>query len=140
MPEVYNVYTDEETGFVCIVMEYVRGKSLDKAWASLSRGEKKSIIEQLRGYFNDFRQIKGPFIGGIDGSECDDQLFPDDVGGLGPYNDEGAFNRALGVVWWAKYSGDPFIRLICQMQRTVIKHLAARNILVESSKVVAVLD
>ena len=69
--EVSNVYRDEETGFVCIVMGFVQGKRLDEVWTTLHEDEKESIIQQLRGYFDELRKIKGTFIGSIDGSDCD---------------------------------------------------------------------
>lgn len=72
VPEVYNIYRDETSGFVRIVMEYVHGAQLEKAWAGLTGGEKESVIQQLRGYFAELRQIKGSFIGAVAGSACDD--------------------------------------------------------------------
>ena len=149
VPEVLNVYRYEETGFVCIVMRFVQGKRLNEVWTTLHEDEKKSIARQLRGYFDELRKIKGIFIGGIDGSDCDDQLFPDDVDGWGPYKDESEFNMALVNVWSANYPDDPFIQLLCQMHSAIMKDheivfthndFAPRNILVEGSKVVAVLD
>lgn len=149
VPEVYNVYKDESTGFVCIVMEFVPGTRLDEAWPSLSEGDKKSVIQQLRGYFDQLRQIKGSFIGGIDGSGCDEQLFPDDSSFWGPYKDEGEFNQALVGAWSANYADDPFIRLLSQMQASIMKDhdivmthndFAPRNILFDGLKVVAIVD
>lgn len=95
LPELYSAYKDEETGWVCIVMEHVQGKQLDEAWPLLSEDEKESIIQQLRRYFNELRQIQGTFIGGVDGSECEDQLFPEDGSRWGPYQNEAEFKQGL---------------------------------------------
>lgn len=42
--EVYNSYNNKDTGFIYIVIEFIQGKGLDKAWTSLSRSQKKSIV------------------------------------------------------------------------------------------------
>jgi hypothetical protein len=115
----------------------------------LSEDEKELEVQQLRGYFNQLRQIKGTFIGSIDGTEFEDQLFPDEVRGWGPYKDEPGFNQGLIKAWMRRYSGDPFICMLCRMlegigkgHEIVLTHndFAARNILVQESKVVAILD
>ena len=100
-------------------------------------------------FFNELRQSKGSFTGGIDNSLCDDQLFPDDGDGWGPCKDEDEFTQALVNAWSTNYPDDPFIRLVCQIQLSVMedhgKHMthndfAPGNILVEGSRVVAILD
>jgi hypothetical protein len=48
-------------------MEYIDGTQLGKAWARLADSETESIIQQVRGYFKELRQIKGSFIGAVDG-------------------------------------------------------------------------
>lgn len=148
VPEVYNAYRDDETGHVCIVMEFVQGKQLDQAWPELSGEEKESIIQQLAGYFKELRQIKGTFIGGIDGSPLDEQLFPDIAGVYGPYKTEDDFNKGLIDAWTAEYPQDAFIRMLCKMQLSIRDHefvlthndVAVRNILVQGSKVTAIVD
>ncbi|KAL6868841.1 hypothetical protein ACO1O0_000163 [Amphichorda felina] len=68
VPEVYNAYTDQETGKGCIVMEFVPGDNLDKVWDNYTDTEKESVISQLGGYMDELRSIKGTFIGCVDGS------------------------------------------------------------------------
>jgi tRNA A-37 threonylcarbamoyl transferase component Bud32 len=148
IPEVYNVYRDKESGFVRIVMEFVEGKQLDHAWVHFTDDEKESVIQQLRGYFQELRQIKGKFIGSVDGSACDDQYFSDDLGGYGPYKDEPGFNQGL-VKAWTKNRNDPYTLLLAKIlvnvmegHEIVMTHndFAPHNILVRGSKVVAILD
>ncbi|KAK4044732.1 kinase-like domain-containing protein [Parachaetomium inaequale] len=148
VPEVYSVYEDEESGAVRIVMEYIQGTNLGHAWETLTEEEKESVVQQLRGYFDELRQIKGSFIGSVDGSACDDQFFSDDLWAYGPYKNEAEFNKGL-VKAWTKDRDDPHTRLLVktllhvgQGHEIVMTHgdFAARNILVQGSKVVAILD
>lgn len=55
-------------------MKFFQGKRLDEVWTTLHEDEKKPILQRLRGNFDELRKIKGTFIGGTDGSDCDDQL------------------------------------------------------------------
>ena len=43
------------------------------------RDEKESVVQQLCGFSNELRQIKGMFIASIDGSQREGQLSPDGV-------------------------------------------------------------
>jgi hypothetical protein len=85
----------------------------------LSEDEKESVVKQLRGYFNDLRQIKDTFIGSVDETECDDQVFPDEVGGWGPYKDESEFNQGLIEVCMTRHSENAFICMLCRMLESV---------------------
>jgi hypothetical protein len=71
VPKIYNAYVDDETGHGTIIMD---------VWDKLNPEERSSIVEQLRGYMEQLRSIQGSFIGSIDGSYCEDQLFTDDLG------------------------------------------------------------
>ncbi|GAP91708.1 putative phosphotransferase enzyme family protein [Rosellinia necatrix] len=148
VPEVYNVYTDKETGHTRIMMEFIDGVELEEAWDNYSQEEKVSVIEQLRGYMEQLRKIKGTFIGPVDGSWCDDPFFDARRGTYGPYKDEQEFNmgiiRALhrdkpsisvdlvGDIWLNEMKG----------HEIVFTHndFAPRNILVQGAKVVAIID
>ncbi|KAK4235058.1 kinase-like domain-containing protein [Achaetomium macrosporum] len=149
VPEVYSVYKDEQSGAVHIVMEYIEGKPLDEVWSTLTADEKQSVMRQLRGYFQELRQIKGTFIGSVDGSGCDDQFFENAPGACGPYGTEAEFNQALARAWLEGHEDDPFRQLlvkilfeVMQGHEIVMTHndFAARNILVRGATVVAVLD
>ncbi|KAK3302744.1 phosphotransferase enzyme family protein [Chaetomium strumarium] len=158
VPEVYNVYKESQPGggtgsVTVIVMEYVDGQRLDEAWPALTPDEKASVLQQLRGYFRELRQIKGDFIGSVDGSACDDQFLENaPESSRGPFKTEAEFNQALANVWLSGEGGheeDPFRRLLVKIlfevgrgHEIVLTHndFAARNILVRGSTVVAILD
>ncbi|GAW24519.1 hypothetical protein ANO14919_141060 [Xylariales sp. No.14919] len=148
VPEVYNAYKDDESGHTRIIMEFIDGVELEEAWDAYSVTEKESVITQLRGYMEELRQIKGTFIGAVDGSWCDDHFFDGDCGGYGPFKDEDDFNA--GIVKALKQGKSPVpthISMTCEMFLEVMKgheivfthnDFAPRNILVQGSKVVAV--
>ncbi|OTA94094.1 hypothetical protein M434DRAFT_394996 [Hypoxylon sp. CO27-5] len=148
VPEVYNAYKDEESGHTRIIMEFVEGVELEEAWDKYSDAEKELVIDQLRSYMAELRQIKGSFIGAIDGSWCDDHYFDDEVGGYGPFKTEADFNS--GIVRAMK-KDRPYVHvdITCNLWQEIMKgheivlthnDFAPRNILVQGSKVVAILD
>lgn len=148
IPEVHNAYHDETTGDVVIVMDYVEGENLDKAWLRYTEDEKSSVISQLRDYMVQLRQSKGNFIGSIDGTACNDQFFFHDPQGYGPFQTEEEFNK--GVVQAMKHDQpSTFVSVRCDVwlnnlkgHSTILSHndLDPRNILVQGSKIVAIID
>lgn len=52
VPEVYNAYTDDESGHVRIVMEYVEGDCFDDVWDHFDQAQKATVIAQLRDIFS----------------------------------------------------------------------------------------
>lgn len=44
IPEVYDAYTHDETGHVCIVMERVEGQTLQEAWPSYDDADKETVV------------------------------------------------------------------------------------------------
>ncbi|KAF2017930.1 phosphotransferase enzyme family protein-like protein [Aaosphaeria arxii CBS 175.79] len=145
--EVFNAYTDPESGHVHIVMEFVEGDVLSNVWDKLNSDQQNEITEQLRDYVSQLRQIKGSFIGSTDGTACEDQLFTDILGGYGPYENEKAFNQGI-VTAFRNTSQGGWIDLVCDMVLSLKDHeiilthgdLSPRNIIVQGSKVKAVLD
>jgi len=148
VPEVFNAYTDSATGLGYIVMEYVKGDVLCDVWDSYTAEQKADGIGQLRGFCEQFRAIKGTFIGSVDRTACEDQLFTDELGAYGPYENETELNA--GLIKARKNSREtPWTEKICEMSNAVLKghrivlahgDFAPRNILVNGSKVVAILD
>ncbi|KJR83219.1 uncharacterized protein SPSK_04516 [Sporothrix schenckii 1099-18] len=133
VPEVHNVYRDAKSSHARIVMEYIDGDRLDSP----------------RGYLTELRQIKGAFIGTVDGSGCSDSIFSMNEVDEGPYANKAAFNDALAKAWSAEDEGNPVTRLLCRIQHAfmhdhgiVLTHndLCPRNILVRGATVVAILD
>ncbi|KAJ8127717.1 hypothetical protein O1611_g5919 [Lasiodiplodia mahajangana] len=150
VPEVYNAYKDEESGHTRIIMEFIEGVELEKAWDTYLATEKESVIAQLRGYMEELRQLRGTFIGSVDGSWCDDHYFDDQRGGYGPFIDEDDFNAAIvKALKKGKTQARVDVEMVCEIfletmkgHDIVLTHndFAPRNILVQGSKVVALLD
>lgn len=148
VPEVRNAYVDDSNGHAVIVMDFVEGENLDTAWDKLGGDARESIIDQLRGYMEQLRQIKGNFIGSIDGTWCNDQYFCDDLGSFGPFQNEDDFtqgmvramkkNRPYSYVDW---TCDVWVEVMTGHE-IVLTHgdFDPRNILVHDGKVVAILD
>ena len=148
VPEVYNAYVEEKTGNSVIVMEFVEGQNLDKAWANYTKAEQAHVVAQLRGYVDELRRFRGDFIGSINGTACHDQFFCDDPEGYGPYKTEADFNqgivkamRTLGPSGFLDWRCTVFLGAM-KGHDIVLTHgdLDPRNILVQGDKVVAILD
>jgi len=147
VPKIWNAYTDPITGHARIVMEFVEGDCLVDVWDKYDADEKQQILQQLRDIFSQLRKLKGSFIGAVDGTACEDQLFEEDVGAYGPYQDEHAFNEGIVTALKSTLTSG-WVDTVCDMVRTLKDHeivmthgdLSPRNILVQGSKVVAILD
>lgn len=94
---MYNAYTDEESGHVRIVMEFVEGDRLDAVWDHFDAAQKDTVIARLGDMFAQLRTFKGEFIGSVDGTACEDQLFSDEPEGYGPYADESDVNEGINL-------------------------------------------
>lgn len=148
VPEVYNVYKDEASGHVHIIMEFIEGDVLDKVWDQFDRNQKDEVIQQLHGIFVELRNIKGTFIGSVDGTSCEDQVFSDELGAYGPYEDETAFNNGLVTAMERSQQGAWVVTLSDIVLNTLKNHeivmshgdISPRNIIVRGTKVVAILD
>lgn len=150
VPRVFDAGVRKDgTGHVCILMEYVEGETLDKAWESLNASQKAGIIAQLLGYLGQLRAIGGPYIGCVDGTHCQDQFFSDckDPASYGPFHSESAFCDGL-VRSLRERTQNTWVDMICRFIKALPQHnivlthndLAPRNILVRDAKVVAILD
>lgn len=147
VPKIYNAYVDEQNGHGTIIMDYVEGEELRHVWDALAPEERSSIVDQLRGYMDQLRSIRGSFIGSIDNTYCEDQLFTDDLGAYGPYKDEQSFRE--GIIKALRSSQEsPFTEIVAEFIRALPQHrivlthsdFTPRNILVRQGKVVAILD
>lgn len=147
VPEVYNAYTDPATGRARIVMEFIEGERLAEAWEHFDAEQKQHVLDQLRGFMLQLRNIKGTFIGSVDGTYCEDQLFTEDLGAYGPYESEADFNQGI-ITALKDIMASGWVDTVCNMVAALKGHeivmthgdLAPRNILVQGTKVVAVLD
>ncbi|KAH7019915.1 kinase-like domain-containing protein [Ilyonectria destructans] len=148
VPEVHSAYRDEASGHVVILMDFMEGENLDKAWPGFTEAERESVVSQLLGYMAQLRSFKGTFIGSIDGTACNDQYFCEEPEGYGPYQSEEEFNQGV-VAAMKKDRPYTFVDWKCDVWTNVLKgheivlthnDLDPRNILVQGSKVVAILD
>ncbi|OAR00252.1 hypothetical protein LLEC1_03469 [Akanthomyces lecanii] len=148
VPSIHNAYRDETTGHVVIIMDFVEGQNLDKAWATYTESERQSVIAQLKGYMAQLRSFKGSFIGCIDGTACQDQYFYSEEEDYGPYETERDFNQGIINLMTSK-GPHTFIEWRCDVWREIMKghdivlthnDFDPRNILVQGAKVVAILD
>lgn len=98
VPKLLSAYILDGTGY--IVMSYEEGGSLESYWVHSSNLEQEKLIQQLHGYVKQLREIKGDFIGSLDGSTCRDGIFEAGYGdyrqySYGPYSSEQDFNEGI---------------------------------------------
>jgi hypothetical protein len=98
VPKLLSAYILDGVGY--IIMSYEAGESLAQYWDRVSDAEHNRILEQLRDYVNQMREIPGDFIGGLDRSPCRDGIF--EAGyrdytkySYGPYPSEESFNEGI---------------------------------------------
>lgn len=149
VPTVHSAYRDSEnTGNVVIVMEFIEGENLDKAWAGYGEEEQAAVIAQLSDYMAQLRSFKGTFIGSIDGTACNDQFFYDTPEGYGPFKTEEEFNNGIARAM-SNERPENFVTLRCDVWKDamhshdiVLTHndLDPRNIIVQGSKIAAIID
>lgn len=97
-PKLLSAYILDGTGY--IIVSYEQGEPLEHYWDRVSEGEQNRILEQLRDYGNQMRDITGNFIGGLDESPCRDGIFEAGYGdytrySYGPYPSEETFNEGI---------------------------------------------
>ena len=96
VPRVYQMSAfplDPKT--VCIVMEYIPGRTLEEAWPQISFFKKLQLIWTLRGYIQQLRHLRREVPGPIDGSNCVGPYFPDSPSGAGKMS---SYSKL--VEWW----------------------------------------
>lgn len=149
VPEVFDTFTLPNSTCGCILMEYVEGERLDKAWGTYSSSQKRGIVTQLRQYMDELRSISGDFIGPVNRTPCVDQFFGEDTSSYGPFKTQADFHFALEKAVKSRGNGYlwpdmviRFIRALPQHHRIVLTHgdLAPQNSLVKGSRVVAIID
>ncbi|EKG16072.1 Aminoglycoside phosphotransferase [Macrophomina phaseolina MS6] len=65
VPEVYQSFIKDDLGF--ILMEKIEGRPLSEVWDRLDDEKCAYVIEQLRGFINQWRQLKGTWYGSLGG-------------------------------------------------------------------------
>ncbi|GAW20300.1 hypothetical protein ANO14919_098020 [Xylariales sp. No.14919] len=126
-----------------ITMDYVEGTTLEKAWKGLSDADRVEIMNQLRGYVDQLRAIKGSYIGGLGRTPAVDERRFFDEGG--PFESEAEWNDFL--LGGAKGACPEILQSMLRSQlRTdheiVFTHgdLHSCNIMVRDGRIVAILD
>ncbi|KAJ5622458.1 kinase-like domain-containing protein [Penicillium herquei] len=97
-PKLLSAYILDGVGY--IVMSYELGEPLQDYWDRASNDERNKVLENLRCYVNQMRNISGDFIGGLDKSPCRDGIFEAGYGdynqySYGPYPSEESFNEGI---------------------------------------------
>ncbi|KAK5998865.1 hypothetical protein PT974_01249 [Cladobotryum mycophilum] len=148
IPALHHGYLDDDTNQYVLVMDYVEGETLDAVWEDYNEDEQEEVIAQLRDYMAQLRQFKGTFIGSIDGTCCNDPYFSDGLGGYGPFPAENEFNEGV-VEAMRKDRPEAFVEYASDLwmssmrgHESILTHndFEPRNILVEGTEVVAILD
>ena len=97
VPKLLNAYMIEDVGF--ILMEKVPGTPLEKCWEYLPPNSKRSIVQQLRDFIQEWRKIEGPYFGPVDGGPCEDVFFKHswnpEPRQYGPFSTRKDFNQGL---------------------------------------------
>ncbi|KAK6065384.1 hypothetical protein SCUP234_12587 [Seiridium cupressi] len=149
VPRTLKSFKQPECDVSVIFMEYVDGDPLDQAWDTFNQDQKQHIIAQLRCYLDELRQIKGEFIGSVDGSVCCDQIFANRAHDYGPYESEEMFRSGIikslracdaNPAWTEVVAG--FVRAMPKHDGAVLTHgdLVPRNILVKDGLVAGIVD
>ncbi|TPX25060.1 hypothetical protein DIZ76_010509 [Coccidioides immitis] len=101
VPRVYALYNDPESSTNYIIMEFIKGDTLDTQWAHLTHCEKSEIAMILRQYFDELRSFPSPgFFGSIGKSHLLHGIFwtsQPTPSINGPFNSEAALNEALAL-------------------------------------------
>lgn len=133
-----------------MLMTCIPGEELEAAWPKLNQSQRDSVVQQLRGFVDELRQLKPPS-SLPPGAVCSLKNEPmhesrvASVTPFGPFANEDSFNRGLlHVIKRFVYQGkidDIYSRMRADHQ-IVFTHgdFAPRNILVQGDKIVAVID
>lgn len=148
VPKVYDAYMRQDRpNCGAILMEFIEGDTLHKIWGDLDDAQKHSILTQLKTYLDELRAIKGDFIGSVDGSYCEEQIFSNNRGAYGPFKSEDEFREGCINAMYECHH-DNWSETVAQFIRAlppgeiVLTHndFHPRNIMVRDGKVVAIID
>lgn len=128
-------------------MEFVEDDVLPEHLDDADDHWKSAIVEQLREFLSELRNVSGTVIGSVTGTACRDQFFEDQDDLYGPYATETELHEGLTKAMRSVQS-NAWVEMVSGCIRSLPSHeivlthsdLAPRNILVKDSKVVAILD
>jgi len=141
VPKIFNSYKIGDIAY--IIMEYIKGKTLEELWEDLSNEERLTILSELKGYINQIRNIKGTYIGSVNKKPCIDIRRHSKEGG--PFDTEAEFNEFI-ISRFHPRINKSLINIIRQTLRTDHKILfthgdiSPRNILIENGHIICILD
>jgi aminoglycoside phosphotransferase len=96
VPKVYCAFQNK--GITYIVMQRIDGEPIGKNWEAKPESERESLLEQLKGYFDQLRAIPHPrpaTIAAADMGSLYDYRLPNGSPGYGPFNDKDEFHLFL---------------------------------------------
>lgn len=98
VPKLLSAYILDGVGY--IIMSYEAGESLEQYWDRTSQADHNRVLDSLRDYVKQMREIPGDFIGALDRSPCRDGIFEAGYGdytqySYGPYPSEESFNEGI---------------------------------------------
>lgn len=142
IPKVHGTFTNED-GVTFIVMEFVRGETMEAAWTTLSKDEKQKLAVQLGSYLDDMRKLEGEYIGALGRLPC--KVVSLQGPWTGPFNTEKELNETLLRDFEREvpgYFGSMLKKLLKDGHQVVFSHsdLSMRNIMVRDEQIIAVLD
>ena len=142
VPKVHDVRWENGQA-MSIVMDYIPGERLDKAWDTLNTEQKISIADQLRGYMEQLRCLKGEYIGAIDRGKAIIGQISSLEGG--PFDSEREFNDFIlgDIVPAAPDLLRHYARFALTDDHEIVfthSDFAPRNILVKDGHVTAIVD
>ena len=100
VPKVLQTWLDPNTGVPHILMEFVAGKALTFVWDRMSPKTKKKVVDQLKEYMDQLRNLKPPahlagHVCAVDGSPLIDLTRIDVHPSFGPYQTHSDFHEYL---------------------------------------------
>ncbi|CAN8095480.1 unnamed protein product [Discula destructiva] len=96
VPKLYAAYHDEETKSNFIIMEYVKGQSLESVWDELGKDGRTHVAKKLHGMFDAIRSIPPQgYYGRLGSRPFDDIFIGSDTLPCGPFDAEADLNDAF---------------------------------------------
>jgi len=102
VPKVLKMWRHPRSGVPFILMEFVRGEELTFVWNRMSQKEKERVVDQLKGYMRQLRNLEPPThlagrVCAVDGGPLVDMSRIDVYPTFGPFPTHSDFHRFLRV-------------------------------------------
>ena len=149
VPRVYALYVNSTTGNKYVVMERIRGESLQSQWPLLQETDKQRIIKDLQSNFIDLRKLTPPnlsYYGSLDRRPLQDMVFwtaGPDAKFNGPFDNHEEFIEAMvekyirdgGSIFRAEYYRQCMPQILCRCN-SVFTHgdFQRKNVMIEKDQ------